>query len=41
MWEIHVTPSVIPYAVIAVGVLGMVMIGRIWGPADITIVEEE
>ena len=41
MWEVHVTPSAIPYAVIAVGVLGMVMIGRIWGPADITIVEEE
>ena len=41
MWEVHETPSVIPYVVIAIGVLGMVMIGRIWGPSDITIVEEE
>ena len=41
MWEIHETPSAIPYIVIGIGVLGMVMIGRIWGPSDITIVEEE
>ncbi len=41
MWEIHETPSAIPYIVVGIGVLGMVMIGRIWGPSDITIVEEE
>ncbi len=41
MWQVHVTPSVTPYIVIAIGVLGFVMIGRIWGPSDITIVEEE
>ena len=41
MWEKHVTPSVNPYADVALGDLGIVMIGRIWCPADITIVEEE